>query len=144
MLIRIEQCLHLEKQDKPMSLASKIALIAHLPPPILSAYLDINPRYPRNQSTPRGYIRWLKSAGQALLRELPQDSQKAFRLQLRRVDRYLKTGRPGSQSLVIFAGARVWEVIALRVEVTEELHWGTRPCIRWHGSLTSTGPAVRL
>jgi hypothetical protein len=25
---------------------------------------------------------------------------------------------------VIFAGARVWEVIALRVEVTEELHWG--------------------
>ena len=107
-----------------MSLASKIAVLTHLPPPILTAYLDVNPSYPRNQSTPRGYIRWLKSAGQAVLRELPQDSQKAFRHQVRRVDRYLKKKRPGSQSLVIFAGAQVWEVIALRVEVSEELHWG--------------------
>jgi hypothetical protein len=107
-----------------MSLASKIALLAHLPPPILTAYLDVNPSYSRNQSTPRGYIVWLKSAGQALHRELPQDSQKALRLQLRRVERYLKTGRPRSHSLVIFAGPKVWEVIALQVEVTEELHWG--------------------
>lgn len=107
-----------------MSLASKIAVLAHLPPPILTAYLDVNPSYPRNQSTPRGYIRWLKSAGQELSRELPLDSQKPFRLQLRRIDRYLKTARSPSQSLVILAGPQVWEVIALQVEVTEELHWG--------------------
>jgi hypothetical protein len=114
----------ISEKDKPMSLASKIAVLAHLSPPILTAYLDINPSYPRNQSTPRGYIVWLKSAGQALLREVPRDSAKALRLQLRRVDRYLKTGKTPSQSLVIFAGPQVWEVIALQVEVTEELHWG--------------------
>jgi hypothetical protein len=107
-----------------MPLASKIAVLAHLTPPILTAYIDINPSYPRNQSTPRGYITWLKSAGQELGRELPQDSQKAFRRQLRRVDRFLNTERPRGQSLVIFAGLDLWEVMALQVDVNEELHWG--------------------
>jgi hypothetical protein len=107
-----------------MSLASKIAVLAHLSPPIMTAYLDVNPSYPRNQNTPRGYIVWLKSAGQTLGRELPQDSQKELRLQLSRVERYLKTATPRSHSLVIFAGPKVWEVIALQVEVIEELHWG--------------------
>jgi len=107
-----------------MPLVSKIAALAQVPPPILTAYLDVNPSYSRNQSTPRGYIRWLKSAGQALDRELLPDSQKPFRRELKRIDRFLKSGRPRGQSLVIFAGPQVWEVIPLQVEVSEELHWG--------------------
>jgi hypothetical protein len=50
--------------------------------------------------------------------------RKLFRRQLARVDHYLRTGRPRSRGLAVFAGAKTWQTIPLQVEVAEELHWG--------------------
>ncbi len=107
-----------------MSLVSKLAELAHISPPILTAYIDVNPAHSVNQSTPRGYVKRLKAAGQELNQDLPEEMQKPLRRQLRRVDHYLRLGKPRGQSLVIFAGPKTWELIPLQVEVIEELHWG--------------------
>lgn len=107
-----------------MPLKSKLPRLSQLPPPVLTAYIDVNPANPRNQGVPRGYLTWLSSAGQALRRELPQNAQKPFRQQLKRVERFLQTKRPRGRSVVALAGSHVWEFIPLQVDVTEELHWG--------------------
>lgn len=107
-----------------MSLESRVSRLPHLSPPVLTAYLDVNPGNPRNQSTPPGYVRWLKSTGQALSKELPPPAGKAFRRQLKRIEGYLRTTQPRSRSLVVFAGPQIWEVFPLQVDVAEELHWG--------------------
>jgi hypothetical protein len=49
-----------------MNQHSRRAFLPHLPGPLLTAYLDINPANPRNQRTPRGYVTWLKATGRAL------------------------------------------------------------------------------
>jgi len=103
---------------------AKIASLPHVPPPVLTAYLDVNPSNPRNQSTPRGYLKWLKSAGQALGHKVPPEARKLFRAQLRRITRHLAMSRPRTRALVLFSGPKVWEEIPLQVEVTDELHWG--------------------
>lgn len=107
-----------------MHLQSRVSALLHLSPPVLSAYVDVNPGNPRNQSTPRGYMTWLKAAGQAVAKQLPASARKHFRRQLRRIEEYLRRVRPRSRSLVVFAGPQVWEAIPLQVEVAEELHWG--------------------
>lgn len=107
-----------------MSLGSKLSRLTNVSPPVLTAYLDVNPGNERNQSAPPGYVRWLKSAGQALRKELPRPEQKTFQAQLKRIDKYLRTTRSRSRSLVVFAGPQLWEVIPLQVDVGEELHWG--------------------
>lgn len=107
-----------------MQLAPALAPLPHLPPPVLTAYLDVNPANPRNQGTPRGYLSWLRSTGQALSKELPRDARKAFRAQLERIGDYLASENPGARGMVVFAGPHVWQVLPLQVEVAEELHWG--------------------
>jgi len=107
-----------------MSVASKVAYLPHLLPPVLTAYVDVNPGNPRNQSTPRGYLRWLKSAGRALGREVNPESRKAFRAHLQRMTRHLETFKPRGRALVLFSGPKVWEEISLQVDVADELHWG--------------------
>jgi hypothetical protein len=102
-----------------VSLASRVSGLLHIPPPVLTAYLDVNPKNPRNQSTPRGYIKWLKSAGQALNNELLPSARKEFRKQLDRVNEYVQKARPRSRGLVVFAGQQTWEAIPLQVEVAE-------------------------
>jgi hypothetical protein len=103
---------------------SALANLPHIPPPILTAYLDVNPANPRNQGTPRGYLSWLKSAGQALGRELPRDARKLLKAQLARINDHLAAGAPRARGLAVFAGPHVWEVVPLQVDVAEELHWG--------------------
>jgi hypothetical protein len=107
-----------------MPLDSSLSRLPHLPPPVLTAYLDVNPGNPRNQGAPRGYVTWLTSTGQALGKQMSARDRKLFRRQLKRVDLHLRTGRPRSRSLAVFAGPKVWQTIPLQVEVAEELHWG--------------------
>ena len=107
-----------------MPVASAVSRLPHLPPPVLTAYLDTNPANPRNQSTPRGYVTWLKSAGRALGRELRPEAQKQLRRQLKRVNEHLQNWASQSRGLVLFAGPDVWEVIRLQVPVRDEIHWG--------------------
>lgn len=107
-----------------MPLKARLSRLPQLPPPILTAYIDVNPGNPRNQGIPKGCVTWLKSTGQALSRELSQKVRKEFRTQLNRIEKYLQTERPRGRSVIVLAGPHVWDVISLQVEVTEELHWG--------------------
>lgn len=107
-----------------MPVASAVSRLPHLPPPILTAYLDTNPANPRNQSTPRGYMIWLKSAGRALAREQHPENQKEVRRQLRRIAEHVSDSVTQSRGLVVFAGPDVWEELRLQVPVHDELHWG--------------------
>lgn len=107
-----------------MSVDSAVSRLPHLPPPVLTAYLDTNPANQRNQSTPRGYVIWLKSAGQALAREQHPELQKQVRRQLRRIVEHVSSSVVRSRGLVLFAGPGVWEEIPLQVPVHDELHWG--------------------
>jgi len=105
-----------------MEFYSTLASLPHVPPPVLTVYLDINPANPRNQGG--GYLSWLKSSGQALGKELPRDARRMLRAQLARIEDYLKMENPRARGLAVFAGSHVWEVVPLQVDVTEELHWG--------------------
>ena len=107
-----------------MHVSLAVSRLAHLPPPVLTTYLDTNPANPRNQSTPRGYVTWLKSAGRALERDLSFKWRKQLRLELRRVMGYLSTDIVQSRGLALFVGPHVWEAIRLQVPVRDELHWG--------------------
>jgi hypothetical protein len=101
-----------------------LSRLPHLPPPVLTAYLDVNPGNPRNQGTPRGYVTWVTSTGQARGKQMPARDRRLFRKQLARVEHYLRTARPRARSLVVFAGPKIWETLPLQVDVAEELHWG--------------------
>lgn len=103
---------------------TRLSRLSHLPAPVLTAYLDINPANPRNQRTPRGYVTWLAATGRSMGRRLPRADRERFRRQLERVDRYLRMERPHGRGLVVFSGPKVWQTIPLRTKVAEELHWG--------------------
>jgi hypothetical protein len=107
-----------------MNQHSRRAFLPHLPGPLLTAYLDINPANPRNQRTPRGYVTWLKATGRALENYVPRSDREAFRTQLQRVDQYLRMDPPRGRGVVVFSGSNVWEVVPLQVDVAEEVHWG--------------------
>ena len=107
-----------------MPVASTVSRLAHLPPPVLTVYLDTNPANARNQSTPRGYAIWFKSASRALAKELTDDSRKQLRREVRKVTRYLQDMATQSRALALFSGPHVWEEIRLEVPVIDELHWG--------------------
>jgi len=102
---------------------SHLSRLPHLPPPVLTAYLDVNPASPRNQGQ-RGYVTWLVSTGRALGKQMSARDRKLFRTQLERVENYLRTARPRARGLAVFAGPDIWQTIPLQVDVTEELHWG--------------------
>lgn len=113
-----------KRGEKPVPVASAVSRLPHLAPPVLTAYLDTNPANPRNQSTPRGYMIWLKSAGQALAREQRPDLQKQVRRELGRLAAHIRGNFAQSRGLVVFAGPDVWEELRLQVPVRDELHWG--------------------
>jgi len=104
--------------------ASAVSRLPHLMPPVLTAYLDTNPANPRNQSTPRGYMIWLKSAGRALAREQRPELQKQVRRELGRLAAHIRGNFAQSRGLVVFAGPDVWEELRLQVPVRDALHWG--------------------
>src|SRR5688572_29546275 len=106
-----------------MPLKMRLSGLPQLPPPVLTAYIDVNPGNPRNQGS-RGYLTWLRSTGQALVKELPRNAQAAFRSELKRIETFLITERPRCRALVVLAGPNVWDVVPLQVDVSEELHWG--------------------
>lgn len=107
-----------------MPLAADMLRLPHLPPPILTAYLDTNPANSRNQSTPRGYLTWLKSAGQSLGKDLDPDAVKQLRRELKRASAFLENMTAQGRSMVLFAGPNVWETFPLQAPVHDEIHWG--------------------
>lgn len=107
-----------------MPVAALIARMAHLPAPVLTAYLDTSPAKPTNQNSPRGYATWLKSSGRELAQGLSPEARRQLQRQLRRVQSYLDGSVSFRRGLVLFAGSDVWEQLQMQASVRNELHWG--------------------
>jgi hypothetical protein len=106
--------------------ADRIHSLPQLAPPVLTLYLDLNPANPRNQGHPPGYLIWFKSRAKVIGARAPLDEQKLFREHSKRVEDFLRNGPPRhSRGLVVLAGPKAWEVLPLRVQVEDELHWGS-------------------
>jgi hypothetical protein len=76
-----------------------------------------SPRSEESRHTARIHY-WLKSHGRVLSRELSRDARKTLRTQLARIERFLRTKRPRSRSIIVLASPHLWDSIPLQVDVT--------------------------
>jgi hypothetical protein len=98
------------------------------PPPILTVYLDTNRAEVSNRNPTPGYMVWLRSKANALSASIPSKEKKLFLEQLKRVEELLHTHGSSQRGLAIFAGPKTWEIVALQINVRNELSWG-RPSL---------------
>jgi hypothetical protein len=97
--------------------------LSQLPSPLLTAYVRTNPDDASLQGTAPKYLHFLKEEGRSLAERLSSEERGPFLEQLERVIEFLS--KPKSHgSMVFFTGASVWKVLALQVEVKNELSWG--------------------
>jgi hypothetical protein len=104
--------------------ALELAILAQLPEPLLTVYLNTNPGLPSNCRSIPGYVAWLKTEAKNLRTHRGESKNSLLYQQILRVEKYLGTQRPEHTGVVIFAGPEVWQVIPLQVEPSNELHWG--------------------
>ena len=102
----------------------EFAALVQLPKPLLTVYLNTNPGLPSNCRSIPGYVAWLKTEAKALLARAGESKSSLLYSQVQRVERYLEEQRPAHTGMVIFAGPSAWQVVPLRVEPSNELHWG--------------------
>ncbi len=108
--------------------AKRIQSLPEMREPVLTVYLNTNPGDRRNQGSPPGYLIWLKSRARLIGERVQLREQRDLQDQLKRVESFLRTNRPSSRGLALFAGPATWEEIPLHVDVEDELHWG-RPSL---------------
>jgi Bacterial archaeo-eukaryotic release factor family 10 len=97
---------------------------SRLPQPVLTAYLNANPagRARRNLVPP--YSIWLKTRAKRLAEDLDVLQRELFQEQANRVEKFLSQHVPRKRGLLIFAGPKTWELVAVPCEVKNELQWG--------------------
>ena len=104
---------------------SRLESLSQLPSPLLTAYVRTTPEEASLQGSEPRYLHFLKEEAKSLVKKLRSKEQELFSKELERVMEFLS--QPKSHgSLVIFAGPSVWQVVALQVEVKDELSWGNR------------------
>lgn len=104
------------------------AMLASLPEPVLSVYLDANPVRHLNRSVSHGYLGWFAGEAKRLLSAAQTSEQNRLRTEIDRVERFLQEKPLGGRGFALFAGLGIWHMIPLPVEPENELHWG-RPML---------------
>ncbi len=99
-----------------------------VPGPVLTVYVDTNPRDRNNQGRAPSYLNWLKDEGKSIGSEVPAQERKLFRKQLDRVENFLREQTSHQDALLIFAGPTTWEQLSIAKPLKNELHWG-RPAL---------------
>ena len=102
----------------------RLQLLSKLPGPLLTAYLRISPDDPSLHPPIRSCLAWLREETDSITGGVPPNESEDFRQQMRRLEEFLHDRTPRERGLVVFVGPRVWETVALQVEVANELHWG--------------------
>jgi release factor family 10 len=102
----------------------QLETLSVMAPPLVTAYIYMNPSEASQHTLTPPYLAWLKTEGRAVANRLPAEEQVAFQEQLNRVEEYLRDRVPHERSLAIFAGRSAWEAIPLRMEVQNGIHWG--------------------
>jgi hypothetical protein len=102
----------------------QIESFLQLPQPLLTAYLNTPGAEPsRHPLVPESFV-WLKKEAKLVGHGLSRAEQALLEHQLARIGEFLDRRPPKERGLVIFAGAKTWELVPLQVAVDNELHWG--------------------
>jgi hypothetical protein len=104
--------------------AKQVESFMQLPPPLLTAYLNTRQAEASHHPVVPESLVWLKKEGKWAGRGLSPADQFLLEQQLERIREFLDNRRPKERALVIFAGAKTWELVPLQVAVDNELHWG--------------------
>lgn len=102
--------------------------LPEIPCPVLSVYLDTDRAESDNRKLTPGYMTWLRSQASALAGTVTPQEKKLCLAQLARVKEHLSAHRPRERGLAIFAGPNTWELVALQLQVKNEISWG-RPAL---------------
>ena len=97
---------------------------ANLPSPVLTVCLNTSGSDASRHPRVRADLAWFLDAAETLRRTLTHSDAKQYDRQVNRVRRFLEERHPAEKAVVIFASAKTWQVVPLRVPVTNELHWG--------------------
>jgi hypothetical protein len=119
------------KAKKVMLDTEKLQAFSRLPSRLLTVYLNSNPGKPANRGPSPEYMAWLHSAAQSALGQLPRDEQRLFRIQVERVQAFLRDRVSSARSELIFAGANAWMHMPLDGEievVAQAFDSGLRQC----------------
>jgi hypothetical protein len=108
--------------------AKQVESFLQLPQPLLTAYLNTRRAEPsRHPLVPESFV-WLKKEAKLVGHGLSRAEQGLLEHQLSRIREFLDKRPAKERGLVIFAGAKTWELVSLQVVVNNELHWG-RPAV---------------
>jgi len=97
---------------------------AKFPSPILTVYVNTSEMDASRHSQRQNGLAWLLDDAAVLKRKLSYAEGKRCDQQVRRVVRFLENPHPSERSLVIFAGATIWQAIPLQEQVVNEMSWG--------------------
>jgi hypothetical protein len=111
-----------------------------LPAPLLTAYLETGPAEASHHGPVPAYLTWLKKEAKSIAEGVPRSEQDLFEEQLRRVEGFVRERAWAGKNLVIFAGSATWEVVPVRVEIENELHWGKPALTQWLWLLSENKP----
>lgn len=100
------------------------AILARLPEPVLSAYLNTNRLHYTNQPSGSSYLSWFHSQARQLVADCSISDRSDLSSQINRVERFLEHWPQEHRGLALFAGADAWQAIPLETEPVNELHWG--------------------
>lgn len=100
------------------------AVCAKLPSPVLTVYVNTAQQDASRHPPVRPGLAWFLDTAETLRQELSHRDAKLFERQVRRVRRFLEQRHPAERALVIFAGAKSWQVLALQATLGNEVHWG--------------------
>jgi hypothetical protein len=102
----------------------RVQSLQQLPGPLLTAYLRTNPADSSRHGLVPKYLTWLKQEAKSLAENVPYSERGLFQEELRTLEDFLRRRIPEESGLVIFAGLGMWELVPLRLDVKNELHWG--------------------
>ncbi len=98
---------------------------AKFPAPILTVYVNTSEMDSSRHAQPKNRLNWLLDSVGVLKRALSYAESKRCDRQVQRVARFLEKRHPAERSLVIFAGATMWQAIPLQEQVINQVSWGS-------------------
>jgi hypothetical protein len=102
----------------------KVQSLRQLPGPLLTVYLNTRPADSSRHGLVPSYMTWVKREAKSLAENVSHHERGPFQEQLSRLEDFFRGRIPEESGLVIFAGPGTWELVPLRLDVENELHWG--------------------
>jgi hypothetical protein len=107
-----------------MRLVELEAALSEISQPVLSVYLDANPKGSSVRATNVNSLPWLKKLAKSLAARMPTAARVAFQIQLDRVETFLRSSAPRNGGMVVFSGPKTWVCVLLPSPVSNALYWG--------------------